>query len=324
MDVVTLGEALVVFSPEIAGPLRFVNNFSKSIGGAEANVAIALSRLGLKTGWISKLGNDEFGRYIAFSLQGEGIDISQVTYSQDYPTGILFKEQYHNPNPNVYYYRKNSAFTQLSRSDINKNYIKEAKILHITGISPALSESCRDAVFEAIKIAKDAGLTISFDPNLRLKLWDKATAKETLLQIAKEADIIFPGIDEAEFLLGTSDIETIFTKFHGFGAKIVALKLGAKGCEISHQITDKTKNISHEKLFVAGYPVSRLIDTVGAGDGFAAGFLAGVLLNKSIKECAEFANGVGAMATLVRGDSEGYPVMSQLLEFIGKNQAIER
>ena len=94
MDVVTLGEALVIFSPADAGPLRFVHNFTKSIGGAEANVAIALSRLGFSAGWISRLGDDEFGRYVQYALRGEGIDLSQVTLDSALPTGILFKEQY--------------------------------------------------------------------------------------------------------------------------------------------------------------------------------------------------------------------------------------
>ena len=308
MDVITLGEALVIFSPSDAGPLRFVNNFTKSIGGAEANVAIALSRLGFKTGWISRLGNDEFGRYVKYALQGEGIDLSQVTLDDNLPTGILFKEQYHNTNPTVYYYRKGAAVTAMDSSYIDPKYIQQAKILHLTGITPALSANCYE-------IAKQHGVTVSFDPNLRLKLWDKELAKETLLEMASYSDIILPGLDEAEFLLGTDQPTEIFARFHAMGCKIVVLKLGKDGCLISQNGTQTRVN---------GYPVHKLIDTVGAGDGFAAGFLAGILSNKSMQECGELANGVGAMATLVRGDSEGYPTMSQLLEFTGKLQGIER
>jgi 2-dehydro-3-deoxygluconokinase len=276
---------------------------------------IALARLGYKTGWISRLGNDEFGRYIRYALQGEGIDLSQVTTDELLPTGILFKEQYHNPNPNVYYYRKNAAVTAITAQLINPDYLAQAKILHLTGITPALSAGAREAVFEAIRIAREHSMMVSFDPNLRLKLWDADIARETLLEMACYADIIFPGDDEAEFLLGTRDHYEICCQFHALGCKIVVLKLGKDGCLISD---------GKEFVRVDGYHVHHLVDTVGAGDGFAAGFLAGVLEQKTLRECGELANGVGAMATLVRGDSEGYPTMTQLLEFIGKQRAIER
>lgn len=315
MDVVTLGEALVIFSPSSTGPLRFVNSFTKSIGGAEANVAIALSRLGFNAGWISRLGNDEFGRYVHYALQGEGVDLSQVTTDNDLPTGILFKEQYHNQNPTVYYYRNGAAITAMDSSYINSEYISRAKVLHVTGILPALGANGIESSFAAIKIAKQNEVTVSFDPNLRLKLWDKDLAKKTLLEMATHADIILPGLDEAEFLLGTSQPDEIFTLFHAMGCRIVVLKLGKEGCLISE---------NSQQVWVPGYHVHKLIDTVGAGDGFAAGFLAGFLSNKSMQECGELANGIGAMATLVHGDSEGYPSMNQLLEFTGKTQGIER
>lgn len=315
MDLVTLGEALVVFSPSDAGPLRFVHTFTKSIGGAEANVAIALSRLGFTTGWISKLGDDEFGRYVRYALQGEGINLSHVTSDSILPTGILFKEQYHNANPNVYYYRKGAAVTSLTANDINKDYISKARILHVTGIMPALSKSTYEATFQALTYAKKSNVQISFDPNLRLKLWNIETARTTLLEMAQFADIIFPGLDEAEFMLGLSEPKEICNKFHDMGISTVVLKLGKDGCLVSND---------GKIIKIDGYHVHRLIDTVGAGDGFAAGFLAGILSNKSLHECGELANGVGAMATLVKGDTEGYPSMHQLLEFIGKAKSIER
>lgn len=315
MDVVTLGEALVIFSPDENGPLRFVNGFTKSVGGAEANVAIALSRLGNKVGWMSRLGDDEFGRYIKYSLQGDGIDLSQVSYDIDLPTGLLFKEKYHSSNPTVYYYRKGAAITNFSKSMLDEDYIAKSKVLHLTGIFPALAEGCYEACFHAIEIAKKHGLTISFDPNLRLKLWDSDTARKTLLKIAAYADIILPGLDEAEFLFGKVCPTDAIAKFHALGAKLVALKLGKEGCIISNGI---------EYVTVSGYNAHNFIDSVGAGDGFAAGFLTGYLQGKTLTECGQFANGVGAMATLVRGDSEGYPNMKQLLEFIGQRQLVDR
>lgn len=315
LDLITLGEALVIFSPATTGQLRFVHSFAKSIGGAEANVAIAISRLGFKAGWMSRLGDDEFGRYIEYALKGEGIDLTQVQFDSELPTGLLFKEQYQSSNPTVYYYRKGAAVTRMAANDISEEYIAKAKILHVTGILPALSTENYAASFQALEYAKKHGVQISFDPNLRLKLWDRETAKATLLAMVPYADIILPGLDEAEFLLGLSDPEGICRKFHELGCKIVVLKLGKDGCLISD---------GNEIITVAGYVVHKLVDTVGAGDGFAAGFLAGILKKKSLRECGELANGVGAMATLVAGDSEGYPSMRQLLEFTGKSASVER
>lgn len=314
MDVITFGEALVIFNPESNGPLRHVHSFSKSIGGAEANVAIALGRLGHNVGWFSKLGEDEFGRYIQNTIRGEGVDVSKIKFTKEGNTGLLFKERYVSKNPNVYYYRKDSAASKLAVEDIDENYIKSAKILHITGITPALSEGSKEVVFKTIKIAKENGVMVSFDPNIRLKLWTIEEAKPILLEIAKMADIILPGVDEGELLLGTSDEKQIAEKFLNLGCKLVAVKLGANGCYVS----DK-----NESVYVEGFKVEPE-DTVGAGDGFAAGFLSGVLKELTLKECGEYGNGVGAMATLVKGDSEGYPYNDQLMEFMGRKKSIDR
>jgi 2-dehydro-3-deoxygluconokinase len=315
MDVVSFGESLVVFNPDTPGPLRQVNGFRKSLGGAESNVLIALARLGQKAGWFSKLGDDEFGRFILNSVRAEGVDVSQVKMLENESTGLMFKENYQGFNPNVLYYRKNSAASTLSVDDVDEDYLKQAKILHITGITPALSSSACEAVFKAVKVAKANGVLVSFDPNLRLKLWSLEDAKRKILELAHYADIIMPGIDEAELLLGMKDVEDIADYFSGLGSKIVAIKLGSQGCYLRQK---------SEALFVPGFKVENVIDTVGAGDGFAAGLLAGVLRQERLEESGKYANGVGAMATLALGDSDGYPYFDQLLEFIGYKQRIER
>lgn len=316
MDVISIGEALVIFSPEKPGTLKFVDNFSKSVGGAEANVLIALSRLGFKTGFISTLGNDAFGDYINYSLKAEGIDVSQVKFDNHLPTGLLFKELFHNPNPNVYYYRNSAAITKITNSALNPEYIKSSKIMHITGILPALSDNCYDVTFKALQVARENNIIVSFDPNLRMKLWhDKEKARETMLEIIKYSSIIFPGLDEAEFILGTNNIDEICNKFHEFGAKIVVIKLGKDGCLVSD---------GKNKIKVDGYQPHRIIDTVGAGDGFAAGFLAGILQKKSLKESGKMANAIGAMALMVASDSGGYPNETQLAEFMGESARVER
>lgn len=315
MDVVSFGESLVVFNPETPGPLRQVNGFHKSLGGAESNVMIALARLGHEVSWFSKLGDDEFGRYILNSVRAEGVDISRVKVVNDMNTGLMFKENYQSTNPNVYYYRKNSAASTLGVEDIDEEYLKQAKILHITGITPALSSSASEAVFKAVKSAKAHGVLVSFDPNLRLKLWNIEEARSQILELARFADIIMPGIDEAELLLGITDVEKVADYFSAQGSEIIAIKLGGEGCYLRNQ---------SESHYIPGFKVEKVVDTVGAGDGFAAGLLAGILRKESLEECGRFANGVGAMATLVQGDSDGYPYFEQLLEFVGNKQRIER
>lgn len=315
MDVVTFGETMVLFNPETQGPLRYVGTFTKSIGGAESNVAIALARLGHKAGWFSKLGDDEFGRYIKSTVMGEEVDVSRVKKDPKRTTGILFKERFSTVNPNVYYYRKGSAASHLMMEDLDMDYIASAKILHVTGISLALSEEMREAVFYAVKEAKKRGVLISFDPNIRLKLWSEEEARETILEMVKLTDLLFPGKEEAELLLGLTEPEEIADTFLKLGVQTVALKLGKSGCYVKNKETE---------AFVHGYTVDHPVDTVGAGDGYAAGFISGYLENLSLTECAQRANAVGAMATLVKGDMEGFPYKDQVEIFMGLKNSIDR
>lgn len=316
MDVLTFGESMVVFSPNNNGPIRHVHSFTKSLGGAESNVATAIAKLNHSVGWFSKVSDDEFGRFVINAIKAEGVDTSRVVVDKNRNTGLIFKERYQRSNPNVYYYRKDSAASSLSPEDLDEEYIKQTKILHLTGITPALSESCRETVYRAIEIAKENNILVSFDPNIRLKLWPIEEAKKVLVDIACRADIVMPGLDEAEILLGLTDKDEVADYFLSKEAKIVAIKLGAEGCYIKDR---------KEGVKVHGYNVSNLIqDTAGAGDGFAAGFLAGYLEKLPLNEIGQYANGVGAMATLVQGDMEGYPYFDQLMEFIGKKQGVER
>jgi len=170
MDVVTIGESMIVLTPTSDGFMRNASHFTKKIGGAESNVAVGLARLGHKAGWISMLGDDEFGKAILAFLKGENVDVSQVTFDNEAPTGIYFKEPRRQNSTRVYYYRKDSAASKLTPSHLQNEYISKAKYVHITGITPALSESCRETVFEMIKLAKQNGSIIVFDPNLRTKL----------------------------------------------------------------------------------------------------------------------------------------------------------
>lgn len=316
MDVVTLGETMVLFVPTETGPLKYIYQFNKHIGGAESNVAIGLSKLGLKAGWISKLGKDGFGDYIESFVRGEGVDVSQVKRDENHPTGVFFKERVEIGESVVYYYRKGSAASFMDESDLDENYIAQAKYLHLTGITPGLSESCCRTVYKAIEIAKKHDLKIVFDPNIRFKVWDdKEKMKETILDIISKSDILLPGLSEAKILLGSSDEKEILNTFLDIGPEIVVMKVGENGAFLG------TKE---ETTHIPGFKVERIIDPIGAGDAFAAGFLAGLIKGYTLQEAVKLANAAGAFALTVKGDVEGLPTWEDLLSFFGNEKGITR
>ncbi|PLS17734.1 sugar kinase [Bacillus sp. M6-12] len=310
MDVITIGETMVLFTPETSGKMRYAKQFSMKFGGAESNVAIGLSRLGHDAGWISKVGNDEFGKAMTAFISGEGVDVSQVIVSADAATGVYFKEPRRADDVRVYYYRKGSAASTLTKEDLDEEYIAKAKYLHITGITPALSDSCAETIYEAIAIAKRHNVKIVFDPNLRKKLWSEEKARNTLLEIASKADIILPGVSEGKFMFGESDPVKLGSLFLEHGASTVVLKLGAEGAIYF------TKD---EQRTVPGFPVKQVVDPVGAGDGFAAGFISGLLDGLELNKAVKRANAVGAFVTMVNGDVEGLPERDEIESLINNS-----
>lgn len=310
MDVVTIGESMAVFTPASGGLMRQAVTFTRRIGGAESNVAVGLARLGHRVGWISKVGDDEFGKAILSFLQGEGVDVSRTKIDPEAPTGLYFKEKRRPNDTRVYYYRGGSAASRLTPADLDEKYLAAAKYLHITGITPALSESCRETIFAAIAIARRCGVKIVFDPNLRLKLWSQADeAKEVLLRIAAQADIVLPGAAEAAFLFGDRPVEKWGKQLLDSGASLVVIKLGASG---AHYFT-----ATHNE-YVPGFPVKHVVDPVGAGDGFAAGLLSGLLDGLSQAEAVRRANAVGALVTMVEGDADGMPERGDVERWINQ------
>ncbi|WP_223701496.1 sugar kinase [Sutcliffiella deserti] len=306
MDVVTIGESMVLFTPESSPLMRYSHTFSRKFGGAESNVAIGLARLGHRSGWISKVGNDEFGKAMVGFIRGEGVDVSHVTFSDEAATGIYFKEVRRANDVRVEYYRKGSAASTMQPYELDPSYIATSRFLHITGITPALSDSCYETVKKAVEIAKQHGIKVVFDPNLRRKLWSEERAREVLLELASLADIILPGIDEGRFMFGVDDPEKLGNLFLQNGSALVILKVGAKG---AFYFTEK------ESALVPGYPVEEVVDPVGAGDGFAAGVLSGLLDGISLDAAVARGNAVGAMATMVQGDFEGLPERSEIERF---------
>ncbi|WP_163539507.1 sugar kinase [Gracilibacillus sp. YIM 98692] len=312
MDVVTIGETMALFTPNTTGKMRYESTYSRKFGGAESNFAIGLHRLGYQTGWISKVGKDELGEAMLAFIRGEGVDVTQVKMTQQSPTGVYFKEIRNEQDVRVYYYRAGSAASTLTPDDLDEAYIASAKYLHLTGITPALSESCYQTVMKAIEIARENHVKIIFDPNIREKLWNsKEQAHEVLMKIASQADIILPGISEARYLLGDLDVKSYAAMFIENGAKAVILKEGSKG---AHFFTRE------EEGFVPGLEVERVIDPVGAGDGFAAGVTSGILEGLSLEKAIERGNAVGAMVTMVNGDVEGLPEMDEITRFMQKDR----
>lgn len=303
MDIITLGETMVLFTPDRSGMLRYMDQFSAQIGGAESNVAIGLVRLGHNAGWISRLGNDEFGWKIFQYLRGEGIDLSQVQFDNNFPTGIYFKEMLNSEEVRVQYYRSNSAATQIQPSDLNEKYIASAKYLHITGITPLLSDSCYETIMKAIGIARKNNVKVIFDPNLRKKLCSESGSKDMLLDISAKADIVLPGKVEGEFLTGETTPKSIAKVLHENGSSIVIVKLGEKG---AYYFSEDNEG------YVAAHPVKQLIDPVGAGDGFAAGVLSGFLDGLDLKKSVQRGTVVGSLVTMVQGDIEGLPDRARL------------
>ncbi|EPZ46052.1 MULTISPECIES: sugar kinase [Alicyclobacillus] len=315
-ELITLGETMVLLKPfHGGGRLKSSQVLSKSIGGAESNVAIGVSRLGHESAWISKVGRDPFGEEILYTLNAERVDTRYVSLS-DAPTGIMFKERIRDEDSRVYYYRERSAASTLQVDDVREDMIRGAKLLHLTGITPALSASCRDVVTHAMSLAKRNSVRISFDPNLRLKLWSAEEARATLLPMAREADFFFPGLDEARLLLNRpeADADEVLDRFLDMGIPTIVLKLGPSGCIYA---------TSENRITVPGFKVTE-IDSVGAGDGFCAGFLTGYLEGWEPAKCAELANAVGALAVTAVGDYEALPTMEEVEQFLGKRSSIAR
>ena len=296
---------MILLLAEQSGPLREATSFRRLIAGAESNVAIGVCRLGHSAGWIGRVGDDELGRAILLRLRGEGVDLTHARADPAAPTGLVIRERREFGPIDVVYYRRGSAASRLGPDDLDEDYIRRARILHLTGITPALSTSCRDAVFAAADIARAAGVTVVLDPNLRLKLWSKDEARLILRELAGKADVLLPGAEEAELLTGENDPEAAARALLGLGPKLVVVKTGVDG---SLAVSES------EVVRVPAMPLARVVDPVGAGDAFAAGFHVGQLRGLSLPETLWLANRCGALAMTVPGDIEGLPRWDEVMD----------
>lgn len=315
MDVITIGDAMIAMCPEKKGPILFSNTFERKVGGAELNVAIGCARLGLKSGWISNLGNDDFGKYILRTVKSESIDTSEVKLIDGYQTSVYFREILSDGSSRSFYYREKSPTSTMKAEELNEEYFKNAKVLHITGVFPSILKNNQKIILEAIKLAKKYNLLVSFDPNIRLKMWTKDEAKDFITSILPDVDILLIGDEEVELLLDEFNIEKAIKTFHDYGISKVIIKRGAKGAVGSD---------GSNTYYVDGIKPKALVDTVGAGDGFAAGFLSATLKGQLFEDAIRFANAVGSLVVGVEGDNEGLPYYDDVLVHLGQAKKIER
>lgn len=301
-ELITLGETMAAFSPGGVGALRYVSDYRMRIAGAESNLAIGVAKLGGTAGWISCLGADEFGAFVHNSVRAEGVDTACARMDETHRTGIMFKETGAGETK-VYYYRENSAASHMCPDDLPPAYFAGAKIVHLTGITPVLSESCYQTVLRAFELAEERGAQVSFDPNVRKKLWREKDYAPILRELALRAQIVLLGLEEAEILFDTREPDEIFDQLLQLGsASHVAIKNGAQGAWVADHTTRRQ---------VPAYSC-RCIEPIGAGDAFNAGFLSGLLAGENVVRCGQMGCIAGALATQTPGDIEGYPSAAQM------------
>lgn len=308
-EILAFGEAMTMFVAEEPGELAGVEHFQRRIAGADTNVAIGLARLGFHVGWLSRVGNDSFGTFIRRALEAEGLDCRHLRTDPEHPTGLVFKELAQDgADPRVEYVRRGSAASHLAPTDADGVDFSALRHLHATGIPPALSSSSRELAETMLVRARDAGASISFDPNLRPSLWNsEAEMRDTLNALAARTDWVLPGLAEGRLLTGRDSPEAIADFYLERGVRAVIIKLGPQGSYYRGSLRDEQTDFT-----VPGVPVAEVVDTVGAGDGFAVGVISALLDGLSPREALQRGNLIGALAVQVRGDMEGLPDRERL------------
>jgi 2-dehydro-3-deoxygluconokinase len=307
--VVTAGETMVLVVPSTPGRLRHATGVTLSIGGAESNVAIGLSRLGIPASWVSALGEDELGELVLHRVRAEGVDTAAVRRVPGRPTGLYLREEVAGAT-RVYYYRRGSAASALGPGAFDTAVLDGAAFLHLTGITAALSPECAEFLTWAATTARAAGVRVSSDVNYRSKLWEPAAARAATEALLPHVDVLLVGDEEALALWGW-DEETCLERFPDAGPTDVVVKLGARGCAAV---------VDGKRLTAPGFP-ARQLDPIGAGDAFAAGYLAATLWDQEPAERLRTANAMGAFCVQNLGDYEGLPSRRELTAFL--NQTVE-
>ncbi|WP_244887622.1 sugar kinase [Desemzia incerta] len=274
-----------------------------------------MARLGFEVDFLTKLGKDPFGQYIYKYLQNERIGTEHITFDEELNTGIMLKNKTKEGDPITAYYRKGSAFTNFSIEDVMDIDFSEVRLLHVTGIPPAVNRVTRGAVYHLMAKAREAGSFITFDPNMRPELWkNEETMIKVLNNMARYANVVLPGISEGEKLTGSRDKETIAQFYLDMGVEYVVIKTGSDGAFIRKQ--------GQEMKNVPGFTVKEVVDTVGAGDGFAVGVISAYLDGLDMENSVLRGNAIGSLQVQNQGDNEGLPSRDELEKYIQENNPL--
>jgi len=297
--VLTLGETMALIDPIAEGPLERGSTLTLRIAGAESNFAIALARLGIPTTWISRVGRDRFGELIVSALAGEGVDVEHVRRDPEAPTGIFFKWR-QGGRSNVLYYRHGSAAARLEPEDVDAALLEGVELVHLTGITMALGASARELVVDVARQAQRQGALVTFDPNWRPTLWPSlADAQATQAQVLPFVDWYLCGEDEGRTLFGADDAPAVEAAARAAGAGDAVVRVGARGAFVGGELVP----LAH---------IAEVVDEIGAGDGFAAGFVYGLLHGFDPRDCARAGNAIASAALAGTGDWETYPYLDEV------------
>lgn len=298
-DILCLGEPMLEFNQQPDG------RYLAGHGGDTANCAVAAARQGARVGYVTRLGADAFGDSFMELWAAEGIDSTGVIRDADAPTAVYFVT--HGPDGHRFsYFRAGSAASRLAPADLPRSLIAGAKVLHVSGISQAIGATACDAVFEAIAIARAGGALVSYDPNLRLRLWPLARARAVIHAAMAEADIALPGLDDAVALTGLSEPDAIADHYLQLGCKVVALTLGADGVLVA---------TAEGRRRIAARPVAA-VDATGAGDTFDGAFLAEIVAGRDPFAAAAYANAAAALSTQGYGAVGPMPRRAEVEAFL--------
>ncbi|MFC4005225.1 sugar kinase [Prauserella oleivorans] len=306
--VLTLGETMGLFTGGRIGSFAHVSEAQVGIGGAETNVAVSLSRLGVPVTWIGRVGDDSLGRRIVREIRGEGVDV-RAHLDPDAATGLMLKELTGPGTARVYYYRAGSAGSRLASADVPAGLVESAGLVHLTGITPLLSDSARETCLSVVRRAKAAGVRISFDVNYRSTLAPAHVAAEVLGELVAEADLVFGSPEELAQVVpgaGTQEIDALARALDPGGAREIVVKRGADGA---------SAYADGSVIHAPGHRIE-VVDTVGAGDAFVAGYLSGDVQGWSVKAKLARANACGAVMCTMPGDWEAAPTPAELEAFL--------
>jgi 2-dehydro-3-deoxygluconokinase len=305
---VALGEPLAVFSAGRVGAARVGDTFRLGLGGAECNVAVGVRRLGHRSAVIGRTGEDPLGQAVTGSLRADGVETSVLRIDPDGATGIMFKELRAAGRIRISYARKDSAGSRLSSADLDRDLLRGAAVLHTTGVTASFGQAAQEAIEQAAAIVHSAGGLVSFDVNYRRRLWpDVATGGEILRRLVGHSDILFLTLDEAKMLLPAKgnpswEVDRVVNQISELGPNHIVLKTGPSTV---HAL------IHGEPLSIETTPVP-VVDPVGAGDAFAAGYLSELMLGRPNPVRLQTAMTMGRWAVSTEGDNEGLPTSDEI------------